>query len=344
MFDVLEPKGLDGARWLSYYNRLPVDRRAIHFSPQYARTQISLGEASVFCAVYEADEHFVMQPFQLRPIAGVNDGSDIASLYGYGGPVSTLGGVLGAMQWELFDEQFRAWLRSADVVSEWAMLHPMMHLHQRELLRAGQVNEVKNTVQMRAGWEHRDGMRATRLHCITKARGVVLVDSVEANRATIASFVSLYRRTMDRVSAPDRFRFPARYFGAHFSEMPDNAILLQAQHEGVLVSSALLIVGGKWAQYQFAGNDLVDGASDLMVMEAARIAGLCGADWLDLGGGRTSKPDDSLYLYKSSFSKTRAPACTYSRIFDAEKYASICAALGVGASAPHFPAYRSEVA
>lgn len=343
MFDVVMP----GPLWESYFDRLSFDRKTIHFSPRYARVQYAVDDDEMMrCAIYDNGDYFVMQPFRLKLLNLKDGGSliwDMSNLYGYGGPVSNKTGTVAAIMFQDFRKQFDPWLAEHRVVTEWAMLHPQISAAQEQLIGStSKIERMKDVVAMPVDVEWRG--RATRRHAIEKARANgVIVERVAADRKTLSRFFSLYCETMERRNAPDRFRFPARYFGAHFGLMPDNAILIQAKKDDVVYSSAIVLVCGRQTQYQFAGNSGLDGASDLLILEALSIAREHGADVLDLGGGTTNSPDDNLFRYKASFTEGRRSVFFYKRILDQTMYAETCERAQVAADrADFFPAYRGQ--
>lgn len=333
-FEVLSCHGTDAARWQSFYERLPPARRAVHFSPAYARVQAALDQGQPMCAVYEYGVgDFMMQPFLLRRF-GSWARWDIASFYGGGGVVGS--GI--SAPWIKYQNAFAAWRSDNRVVAEFCSLHPLVEA-------PFDAERVKDIVVMPCPADEAT-FRQTRRHCIGKARAMgVQVFRAEGQPQGVARrFAAMYDETMDRHGAPRRWRFRPGYFEAHLHELPDHCIVLEAVHDKQVVSMAMVLVGGPIAYYHFAANTrMVEGAGDLMVVEAARLAERCGASRLNLGGGVKSAEDDSLLLYKSSFSKERHPCYVFRRVFDQRAYDDLCERTDAKATT-WFPAYRQEEA
>lgn len=350
MFEVLNAHGADALRWQSLWDRLPHDLRDVHYTPAYGRVQEVLG-GSARCMVYEWDGWFVMQPFMLRDINLIGSPTiyrDIASMYGHGGPLCTMRSTSSNALMEWCEIEFARWRADHKVVSEFCALHPMMVKDQDRLIHAdAQVREVRQTVVMRVDWADSEiiaGMRSDRRQNLEKAD----VD-VGPSRSGLFSFAQLYYQTVERHKARDKWWFRVEYFQAHESELRDRMLAVDATTRGLArnaVSASLLLFGHHHAHYQFTGNadDVPRGANDKLIMEAARLARRAGCTWLLLGGGTTSAPDDSLLQFKAGFSKHRAPARVYTRVFDADAYARLCREAGRDPldRSGFFPAYRAE--
>lgn len=346
MFEVLTAHGSDALRWQSLWDRLPNDLRDVHYTPAYGRVQEVLG-GSARCAVYEWDDWFVMQPFMLRDVsAGYRD---MTSMYGHGGPLSNMRSLSANALSQWGEVEFEKWRTDQKVVCEFCALHPMLAADQDRLIHPhAQVRDVRQTVVMRVDWGDEyiiADMRRDRQQNLEKAEELYVV-----NGANWVPFYERYAETMARHNAALRFQFPQHYFREHANHLwPDRMALLFAGSgiEDASVASIILF-GHHHAHYQFTGNadDVPRGANDKLIMEAARLARRAGCSWLLLGGGTTSAPDDSLLQFKSGFSKHRAMARVYTRVFDADAYARLCRETGRDPldRSGFFPAYRAEAA
>src|SRR5260370_1077405 len=210
-FAVLSPQGNDAATWASLVEMLPPALRDIHFMPAYAAAQALLGIEPKL-AVYQYDDYVVMQPFGLRPITiGDMTGVDIASLYGYGGPVSNHSEPLYA--W--FNEAFTEWCRQRRVVSEFCALHPLMHAPQRKLTgRVVESVQRKSVVVMNLGQKSFETYKDRREAGIKAARRAGIKVDTAKQQLDHAVFIRLYRETMLRKQACERWYFPDEYLAA----------------------------------------------------------------------------------------------------------------------------------
>jgi hypothetical protein len=340
IFRVLEPAGYDRVLWQQYFNALPSRYRLIHFSPGYARTQaLAKGDAAL-CAVAqdEVSGEFLMLPFILRDTAGVRS---VESFYGYGGPVSTAYGARALALTEELDAKLQDWRAEHRVVCERTVLQPYLSDLQQTLVPwVGKlVKQVVMVPTVDVPAAH-SLMRDTRRHEMAKARKRGLKVAATTSRgAPLTRLVELYRSTMKRKGASTKWEHDHSYFDTIMAELPGHAVLVTVSNKDRIVSAAMVLVCARHAHYQYAGNSLEEaGASDLLVSEAVAVAHACGCEWLDLGGGVTADPEDSVLFYKSSFSKERRPVVVGTRIFDKHAFAEAAAGYP---ETTFFPPWRS---
>lgn len=346
-FEVLSAHGVDAARWQSLCDRLPVGVRDVMYTPAYYRTQ-EHGWSNAACAVYEWDDWFVMHPFLLRKIVtpvGVTDRFDMTSPYGFGGPVSNNDGFGSSRLWLWMEKDFEVWRRDHKVVSEYCALSPFAGKHQDHLLRESDVkiwDMAKQVATIRVDWPDEYILKSAH-----ESRRQLLGRAVRDGlyvfhfQESPGLFSLSYDRHLDRIGAHPRWRRPDGYFQKYQMLMPERAAVL-----GVGGQRALVIVNGQVAHYHYACRDEKPpaGSGETLVMGACRWAARGGASWLNLGGGLTIAPDDSLWAYKSSWTPHRAPVRTYTRVFDDVAYVNLCADAGVSEGEKWFPAYRAKEA
>ena len=342
-FSVLTPD--QSAEWSQAVDMLPANLRDIHFSHQYAAAQVHLG-VKPRLAVYRWNDYVVLQPFALREFSvGGIAGMDIANLYGYGGPASNHGATL--FQW--FSQAFDDWCRSQGIVSEFCQLNPMLNSHQRKLVRQvvkateRKVVVVADISETNAKWRYKDRRQAG----IRTASRLGITVNLEHDPA---AFIRLYRQTMQRVYAPERFDFSDEYLRA----LAALGYVFCARFKDVAESAALMLHAGPTAYYHLAGNAMLNpksGANDLLVHEMMIFArNELGARWFHLGGGVTSEPNDPVLHFKAGYSDMRLPAYAYFRVLDEMRYKELCAAkiaeekavTGAEFTSEFLPMYRRE--
>ena len=143
-FEVLSAEGEGSQRWTALVNNLPVQRRDIHFLPEYGRIYRDSYGFEPLLAVYSHGDQYIIQPLVRRPLsrlpflAHAADAAaywDIANPYGYGGPLSSADDpAVGYTLYQRFAEAFAAWCDAENLASEFASLHPFMEDHQRRLI------------------------------------------------------------------------------------------------------------------------------------------------------------------------------------------------------------------
>jgi hypothetical protein len=80
-----------------------------------------------------------------------------------------------------------------------------------------------------------------------------------------------------------------------------------------------------------------------MIITACEMARRAGARWLNLGGGLSDDPQDSLWRYKASWTPVRPFAMSYRRIINPKVYGALCRERGIDPETEKwFPAYRAK--
>lgn len=318
MFVVLGCNGRDAARWQSYFDRLPPEYQDILFTPAYARVQEALGQGPCFAAVYVWQEFFILQPFMLRPLVSTRGKHDISSFYGGGGPISNLMDGAAPRLWLWFEQDFAAWRKDMQIVTEYIRLHPHFEKQQRRMLREStfKVDLVREAVMVKLDDDLLKGFSRNRQRGIRDAYGAKLcVDRTNDTEL----FSGLYKASMGRLNASGAWIHKDSVWGAHQFELCDEyATFLTVRDPSARAEAALLVLhayGKAYAHFLGRLDDLTPGALDLLYYESMKYCRDIGCETYFLGGGTTSKTDDPLLAYKAGFSTVRVPIYGYTRTF-----------------------------
>jgi hypothetical protein len=164
----------------------------------------------------------------------------------------------------------------------------------------------------------------------------------------VREFHRLYRLTMERRRALQKYFFPIDYFMAFFETMADNSLFALAEHEGRLVAGGLFLHGGAEVYWHLSAADREVAHArpvNAYVWETIRWALRHAKKRLLCGGGYEA--EDGVFRFKAGFSPLRARFCTYKRIHDVEAYEALTRAwsahhAGRSPRPGYFPAYRSS--
>jgi hypothetical protein len=365
-FKILAATDGDASAWRVLVERLPANRRDIHFLPEYAMVYAATHGVAPKLAVFESEYGFVIQPFIVRNLdelpflkeQGVfGNFQDISNAYGYGGPLYDCGSHAAAESLlAAFERELLAYCYAEGYASEFCALHPLIDVA-GDLERTGMIklSPEKEIVYMdlAAGdsviWR---GVRKGHKSSITRARRRnVKVERVEGNAENLNAFKTLYYETMARHHAAERWFFPQSYFGNCLQILGDaRASLHFARVDGELAVAAMLIHDFGIAYYHFAGSDprfSASSAGNLLVYESALWAKRAGYRYFHLGGGVGAGTDDKLFIFKSGFSELRATLYTYGRTLQQANYRQLCElkvrhelASGWKGNTSYFPLYR----
>ncbi len=368
-FRSLHADGDDAVRWTALIDRLPAERRDIHFLPAYGSIYRDTHGYRPFLALYEEGDTFVLQPFVRRRLSTLPfltdrpDGeafTDVANPYGFGGPLSNAVNLDDANQlYRRFDDAFSTWCAEERIASEFTSLHPLMVRDQLAIVGdAASSRHEKDVVILDLSQQEDDllkGLRKGHRSTVKMAeRSGVRVEKVETSDENLATFSALYEATMERRQAAPRWFMPKGFFQTTARRLgPERTTLFFAYIDGQVESGCLLMHDYETAYYHFAGTAAKHpeiGASTLLVWKAALWAKAAGYTTLHLGGGVTSQPDDSLLRFKAGFSKLRAPLFTYFRVRDSGAYQALStrkraherATMGAESSSDFEPIYRRQ--
>lgn len=335
-FEVLLSRGEGADRWRELISMLPPSARDLHFLPEYYEIYRKTYGFEPMLALVKDDHAAILQPFVIRtlqdpPFDLTNPPArDIANAYGYGGPLG-IGEPADLLRLApRFGELFHRHLSDLGIASEFCSLHPFLLDWQRPLVEAmGLSPSFEKSVAYLDAHSCGENLlatlgRGTRSKISRARRKGVQVQKVEMSQANLSAFEILYRSTMLRKGAAERWFFPDGYFSNCILELgAQRTSLFFATIDGRLASAYFLIHDFDSAYYHFGASDeafLDARPNDLMLVETAEWTMRSGFLRYHLGGGVSSSPDDTLMKFKSSVGKATAPLYTFFRVHDAPGY------------------------
>ncbi|MGI8606085.1 MAG: GNAT family N-acetyltransferase [Gaiellaceae bacterium] len=260
-------------------------------------------------------------------------GRDVTTPYGYGGPVAAAAASL-----DRFWSAYEAWCTENGIVSTFVRFHP--RFENQRLAEAGvHVERLGPAIAWPLDGDLVGGLHRTHRNKVRKAeRAGVAVTAHEAPDG-LAAFVALYEDTMRRAGAGSFYFFGEEYW-KHLLTGP--VVRFDGHLEGELVVSTLCLGAGPWLYYHLSANSedgRRSGASNLLLLEAARWAREQGYDAFYLGGG-VGVREDSLFAFKEHFHRPgRLDLFLGKAVHDRERYLALAGAAEVD-YAGFFPAYR----
>lgn len=336
--------GVDTPEWAAAVQELDAD--VYHLAEYHRACELNReGAAQAFVARDGARVFF--HPFLVRRIDSIGaelleeEWYDLESVYGYSGPLSTTDerSFLSAA-WALFGD----WCAENRVVAEFVRFNPLLG---NAAVAAGafEVALDRQTVALtldRSDQELWRGYPSTQRNMVRKARSA----GVEIRSVPLASglddFRRLYAGTMERLQADERYSFSDAYLEHLAGPLGEKVILKLAALEGRIVAAAMFLLHGLRMHYHLAAGDPAFrsvAAGNLLLHEAAEWGRERGYTVLHLGGGRTPRPDDSLFRFKESISRERLPFFTGRVVHDQQAYASLCNRWIDAASPAERPSY-----
>lgn len=366
-FEILTIK--NKRRWAALTDAIPLID--VYFLPGYlaafercpeGETKINFGgEAHLF--VYGDEENYIIHPFFKRDLESLpfyasvppteKPLHDIASPYGYAGPAAhiTHPEVYDVI-WRGFVDEFHEFCLENNIVSEFVRLNPFLKNHEPlsnitgEVIDSDAVVYVDLTTSEDVIWKN---LKKSNRNSITRARRENVKISKTKDSRDIDEFYKIYNENMDRINAKKMYYFPREFYDLLFSLLKENISLFVAKNEGKIISASLFIGEKNFIHYFLSGTRPETrylGANNLLLYEAILWAKEQGYKTFNLGGGY--QKGDSLFRFKSTFSKTTTTFYTYRKVHDMHKYQALCAARdnydkSIGKSlieSDYFPRYR----
>ena len=261
---------------------------------------------------------------------------DVATPYGYGGPVA-----FGAEPpVDEFHRLYEDWCRDRGVVTTFAVLHPLLENH-RYASPGARLERLADSASwsLEASADLFAGMHRSHRNKCRKARAAGVEVSVACPPAETDSFADLHLETMRRLGAAPFYFFPPAYWKALAEGLAEAFVRFDALVEGRLVGSAVCLAGGSWLHYHMgvtseAGRLL--GAGNLLVYEAARWGREVGLAEFHLGSGAGGRRD-SLWEFKHRFGTRPREVWIGKLVHDADAYRRLTGGAGIEG---FFPAYR----
>jgi hypothetical protein len=298
---------------------------------------------------YTGDEASILIPLLLRTIENSNY-KDVTSVYGYAGPLVL--NIDEQFNKEDFQKELNAFFNENNIISVFTRLHPYID-HQEMILSGlgtvttlGKVVNIDLTdtiVNQRAKFNRRlkTYLNKSRRSC------KVIEGNVDEH---LDAFIKLYHENMKRVEAKDSYFFSNEYYRKILSsdEYESELSLCIFNETQEIIGASMFIKKGNIVQYHLSGlsKDHFELNPIKLIIDEMRIKSTeQGYKYFNLGGGLGSN-EDSLFKFKSGFSKDLKDFKTWKYIVDEDAYESLAnKMLGEDVeinTIKFFPAYRSK--
>ncbi len=302
--------------------------------PQYHALAESAGEGAAHLLLYSEGECTIALPLLLRSLDDLPCGNpgetgwrDATSVYGYPGPVCSCREIPASVI-RNFQAALQERLRELGVVALFSRLHPL--ITPLELLAGLGERQVTPTVSVDLTLpadEQRMRYRKSLKEGLNRLRRMGLQCLHDTHWSHLDDFMCIYRETMERVQAAERYFFPASYFERLRDDLGDYFHLFVCLQEGRVVAGGLFGACRGILQYHLGGtlNDALRLAPMRLVLDEARLWGTArGLRVFHLGGGVSSRPDDSLLYFKRGFSDRLHEFSVWRWVLLPDRYERLC--------------------
>lgn len=320
----------------------------IYFTPQWGEVNQYIEEG--IAQTYECRTGYgvIKNQFILRSIPQLVDSKqyyDIASPYGYGGPYIESCEI--GRKDELvhaYEEQFSAYCRDNDIVSEFVRFHPIVQnaLDFRDLYGAEYDRHTVGTDLTSDDPIQMEFSKSARKYIRRAIRAGVTWDIIEAPRDA-SEFVKIYYSTMDRDKATGFYYFSEKYFEECLRLFGDHIILVRALYEGKTIAEGFYITYGGIIYAHLSGTleEYISLSPAYVIKYATAVWGKeHGYKLVHYGGGTSNDLGNSLYQFKCKFTKeTLFDFYVGKKIWNPEIYQKFVNLTGKHETS-FFPAYR----
>ena len=249
---------------------------------------------------------FFAVPVIVRNIEGTIY-KDITSVYGYAGPLSK---ELNPNKKDvlLFQNELKKYFDQNHIITVFSRLHPLFQNQEILLKNLGEIEDVNATVgvdltlpksEQRSQYSHSLKNDINRL----EKEGIYVKQA--QTKKEIDAFVAIYHENMKRVNASEKYYFSNPYFYDFLKSIHSTLLLAYLNDE--LISGSLYTAYNGIVQSHLSAThgDYLTYSPLKYLWDKIRIWGVKEKmNYLHLGGGYGGQ-DDSLYAFKSQFSKQR---------------------------------------
>ena len=320
------------------------------FYHTYDYHQLSKNEGEKPVLIKYVDENIsLLIPLLIRDIEDL-DYRDATSVYGYAGPLVQHSN--GPMEVEKFQTAFNQFLYKNNIVSVFSRLHPYIEGQETILNGLGTINALGKVVfiDLRDTIENQRAKFNRRLKTyLNKSRRSCTVIKGDIDEH-LEDFKRLYHQNMKRVDADDSYFFTDDYYrNVLLSNEYESELSLCIHNETQeIIGASMFMKKGNMVQYHLSGlsEDHFDLNPIKLIIDEMRIKSTHeGYEFFNLGGGLGSR-EDSLFRFKSSFSKEFKEFKTWKYIVNEDAYKQLTLnRLGEDfglSEVEFFPAYRLQ--
>ncbi|MEG3658562.1 peptidoglycan bridge formation glycyltransferase FemA/FemB family protein [Arenibacter palladensis] len=301
---------------------------------------------------YSEEDRMIAIPLLLRKIPN-SIYKDCTSVYGYGGPVTK--NLSQNFDQANFASKIHDFLLINNIVSVFSRLNPFISNQpfclqgMGEIISSSRIVNIDITQNLEE--QKKDYGKRLRTH-INKARRACYVRQAES-KEEVLEYIKLYYENMTRVNAKKEYFFSEDYFfGLLDAKDFDTRILLSIEKEThKIIAGAMFIKTNNIVQYHLSGSDanyLHLYPIKLLIDEMRVRATLENCIFYNLGGGVGYK-EDSLFDFKSAYSKDFKPFSLWRYIVNLEVYNKLIAEKEEKSCSPtlkkcshFFPCYRCK--
>lgn len=259
---------------------------------------------------YSEKNKIIALPLLLRNIDSTIY-KDATSVYGYPGPITK--NITSELDYRVFQKELYQFFREENIISVFSRLNPFIHSQETCLMGMGEIETLGKVVYidltktLEEQWEAYSKRLRT---YINKSRTIYTIKKAD-NLADLDTFIALYHENMRRVNANEDYFFDKKYFLdlMNGSDFEIDLLLAINNETNEVAGGAMFTKKNAIVQYHLSGTNerYLDLNPVKLLIDEMRIRGTKeNFKYFNLGGGVGSR-QDSLFYFKSGFSKNSVP-------------------------------------
>jgi len=286
------------------------------------------GSLEIFC-VTDGPNFFLYPYVRLdfpteHPVMGKFAGQyDITSPYGYCGPISNDENLF-----KRAEQVFIAYAAETSIVSEFVRYHYDSPYHfENDIVNIHNRNIVLLDLALGEDTIWTNEFSGSNRNLIRRMQKEGYEFKTKRDARSIDEFVSLYFDTMRHANATNFYFFSRGYFHELFNKLGDKIELGMVQLRDVTYCAALCLKFNDYLTYFLSGRKIDSGtvpATNFAIYNFMKIGISEGRKKFNLGGGHSISAQDSLFKFKSNFSKRTSLFYIGKRIFNKLVYKDLC--------------------
>ena len=319
--------------WHELLNKLPLSQQDIYYTPEYYEVYEKNGDGNAMCFVVEENDDIALYPFLIN---SVNDLGyelkdryfDIQGAYGYNGVVST--NYSEKFRREYY-KVFNEFCDEYNIICEFTRYNPVIdnHLFAQEILDL-EVNRKTIMISLNLIYAEIFNTQYSSKNRNIVKKGRKTLDIVEGkNIDSYNMFSDMYSHTMERIGADKYYFFNKKFFINLEKILHDYCFLFIAydKESKTAMGSILLLIYKNKAHYYLSARSeqCCNNSVNSYLLNYAIVFSIekkC--SFFHLGGGNTSDQKDSLFKFKSSFSRETKDFYVSKKIINKDVYNMVC--------------------
>ena len=356
----LEVIGLQHPLWMNTLDKL---RHDVYHLPEYVEIEATLHNTTAEAFVFIEDEKIFFVPYLLRSCNDILDGEsveeeifDAISPYGYPGILLSEAAVGSPQFVDTALSKLGYVFSQKNICSAFFRLHPVLSdrffdvFPEGTLTVNGKTVSIDLTLSEEKIWaKTRKGHQST----INKCKRLGFTGRMVSFSEYIHEFMTIYTETMNRVKAKGSYYFDEDYF-RKLLKLGDRLHMGIVEMGDEIACTSLFFESCGIVQAHLGGttDKYISQSPFNYLLHYVRLwAKERGNEFLHIGGGVGGSTEDSLYKFKSGFSKQRHEFFTLRLITDGGKYQHLVdvklknsdLSPSILAESSFFPAYRISV-